>query len=86
MLIKVLETEPVHKFSIPIKSEGFDDGDGLACQLVFTYTPKYPDDMVEIEIEDEENFDNIVDKEELLTHLIAQVCCLYKTCASIIVL
>ncbi|KAG6457469.1 RWD domain-containing protein 1 [Manduca sexta] len=70
--MQILETEPVHKFSIPIKSEGFDDGDGLACQLVFTYTPKYPDDMVQIEIENEENFDNIVDKEELLTHLIEQ--------------
>lgn len=68
-----METEPFHKFSIPIKSEGFDDGEGLACQLTFTYTSKYPDEVPVIEIENEENFDNIVDKEELLAHLIEQV-------------
>lgn len=71
--LTVLETEPFHKFSIPIKSEGFDDGEGLACQLTFTYTAKYPDDLPLIEIEDEENFDDIVSKEELLEHLVEQV-------------
>lgn len=68
----VIETKPFHKFSIPIKSEGFDDGEGLACHLVFTYTSKYPDELPIIEIDNEENFDNIVDKEELLTHLAEQ--------------
>lgn len=71
--VAVIETKPFHKFSIPIKSEGFDDGDGLACQLVFTYTAKYPDEMPVIEIENEENFDDVVDKDALLTHLIEQV-------------
>ncbi|XP_049869807.1 RWD domain-containing protein 1 [Pectinophora gossypiella] len=70
--MQVIEKEPFHKFSIPIKSEGFDEGDGLACQLVFTYTAKYPDEIPVIEIENEENFDDIVDKEELLTHLVDQ--------------
>ncbi|KAM3960961.1 RWD domain-containing protein 1 [Aphomia sociella] len=70
--MQILETEPIHKFSIPIKSELFDEGEGLACQLVFTYTPKYPDELPIIEIENEENFDNVVDKNELLTHLTEQ--------------
>lgn len=69
----VLETKPFQKFSIPIKSEGFDDGDGLACQLVFTYTAKYPDEIPIVEIDDEENFDDIVEKDELLAHLTEQV-------------
>lgn len=68
-----METEPFHKFSINIKSETFDDGEGLACQLVFTYTAKYPDELPVIEIENEENFENIVDRNELLEHLIQQV-------------
>lgn len=71
--IAVIETKPFHKFSIPIKSEGFDEGEGLACQLVFTYTAKYPDELPVIEIEDEENFDDLVDKDELLSHLTEQV-------------
>lgn len=70
--MQIIETEPFHKFSIPIKSEGYDDGEGLACQLVFTYTAKYPDEVPLIEIENEENFDDIVDKQELLTHLTEQ--------------
>ncbi|CAH0702765.1 unnamed protein product [Spodoptera exigua] len=70
--MQIIETKPFHKFSIPIKSEGFDDGEGLACQLVFTYTAKYPDEVPIIEIEDEENFDDVVDKDELLSHLTEQ--------------
>lgn len=73
LFIAVIETKPFHKFSIPIKSEGFDEGEGLACQLVFTYTAKYPDELPIIEIEDDENFDDIVDKDELLSHLTEQV-------------
>lgn len=69
----VIEGEPFHKFSIPIKSEGFDDGEGLACQLVFTYTAKYPDELPIIEIDNEENFDDVVDKDELLVYLSEQV-------------
>lgn len=72
-LVTVIDKVPFHKFSIPIKSEGFDDGEGLACDLVFTYTAKYPDELPVIEIENEENFDDIVDKDELLSHLTEQV-------------
>lgn len=69
----VLATQPLHKFSIAIKSETFDEGEGLACQLVFTYTAKYPDELPIIEVEDEENFEDVVNKNELLEHLIQQV-------------
>lgn len=67
--MQIIDAQPFHKFSIPIKSEGFDDGDGLACQLIFTYVAKYPDELPLIEIDNEENFDDVVDKTELLTHL-----------------
>ncbi|CAH2071663.1 unnamed protein product, partial [Iphiclides podalirius] len=70
--MKILETVPFHKFCIPIMSEAFEGtGEGLACQLIFTYTSKYPDELPIVEIENEENFDD-VDKNELLEHLIEQ--------------
>lgn len=54
-------------------SEDFEStGDGLACQLTFTYTSKYPDELPIVEIENEENFDG-VDKNELQEHLVEQV-------------
>lgn len=40
---------------------------------MFTYTAKYPDELPIIEIENEDNFDDIVEKDELLNHLIEQV-------------
>ncbi|EDV92733.1 RWD domain-containing protein 1 [Drosophila grimshawi] len=60
----VLETEPFHKFQIPIATEEYyadsaEDGEkGLACKLVFTYTAKYPDEAPLVEIEDAENFED----------------------------
>lgn len=50
--------EPFHKFSIPIKSEEYEseEDNGLACELVFTYTAKYPDESPVIEIQGE-NFE-----------------------------
>ncbi|XP_069358388.1 RWD domain-containing protein 1 isoform X2 [Maniola hyperantus] len=62
----------MHKFSIPIKSEGYDDGEGLACELVFTYTPKYPEELPVLEINTDESFDEIVDINELYKHLMEQ--------------
>lgn len=41
-----------------------ESNDGLACDLVFEYTPKYPDEKPKIEIE-EENFESDI-KEKLL--------------------
>lgn len=74
MWITVIDTSPFHKFAISIKSEGFDEGSGLACKLIFTYTQKYPDEGPLIEIEDKDNLDDeAFDKQELLTHLYKEV-------------
>ncbi|XP_038222889.1 RWD domain-containing protein 1 [Zerene cesonia] len=70
--MQILQVAPFHKFSIPIKSESYDDGDGLACELVFTYTSKYPEELPVVEVSNEENFDDVVDKNELLEHLVEQ--------------
>ncbi|XP_028164726.1 RWD domain-containing protein 1 [Ostrinia furnacalis] len=70
--MQILETKPFHKFSIPIKSEGYDDGEGLACNLIFTYTAKYPEELPIIELDNEDNFDDSVHKNELLEHLTQQ--------------
>jgi hypothetical protein len=45
---------------------------GLACDLVFTYTPKYPEESPIIEIENAENFDDECET-ELLSYLREQV-------------
>lgn len=73
MCITVIDTNPFHKFAISIKSEGFDEGDGVACKLIFTYTQKYPDEGPLIEIEEKENIEDAFDKQELLTHLYKEV-------------
>lgn len=54
----VIAVEPYHKFSIPIKSEEYevDAENGLTCELVFTYTAKYPDEGPIVEIQSE-NFE-----------------------------
>lgn len=56
----VLATEPLHRFKLPISTEEFnpDEENGLACQLVFTYTEKYPDTSPIVEIEDAINFED----------------------------
>ncbi|GBP63513.1 RWD domain-containing protein 1 [Eumeta japonica] len=64
----VIETEPFPRFRIPIKSEGFEDEQGLACTLTFTYTSKYPEESPIIEVDNVENFDEN-DANALLTHL-----------------
>ncbi|XP_045460262.1 RWD domain-containing protein 1 [Harmonia axyridis] len=68
--IQILETEPKYKFTIPIKSEDFqeDTENGMACDLTFTYTVKYPDEGPIIEIENPLNFleNNEKDLEEYL--------------------
>ncbi|XP_001604230.2 RWD domain-containing protein 1 [Nasonia vitripennis] len=72
--LEILEKEPFHKFDIPIKSEEYelDSGNGLACRLEFTYTPKYPDEPLIVTIEDEENFDE-GDAEKLMQYLEEQI-------------
>lgn len=70
----VLETEPFHRFAVPIKTEEYEaeSDDGLSCRLVFTYTSKYPEVPLVIEIEDQENFEES-DEEELKSHLQEQM-------------
>lgn len=56
---QLLSTEPQYKFSIPIKTEEYepDSENGLSCDLVVTYTSKYPEESPIIEIENPENFE-----------------------------
>lgn len=70
--LEILGAEP-HRFCIRIKSEEHEDDseEGLACTLKFTYTPKYPDDLPELEILDPDNFRDD-DEEELMKHIIQQ--------------
>ncbi|KAL3280346.1 hypothetical protein HHI36_017835 [Cryptolaemus montrouzieri] len=65
--MQILESEPRYKFTIPIKSEGYeeDTDNGMACDLTFTYTEKYPDEGPLIEIENCVNF--LDDNESELT-------------------
>lgn len=71
-LLSVLEVEPYHKFSIPIATENFydaeNDEEGLSCQLVFTYTSKYPDSAPIVEVEETKNFE-LDQEEKLIEHV-----------------
>lgn len=72
----VLEVEPYHKFSIPIATENFydaeNDEEGLSCQLVFTYTSKYPDAAPIVEVEETKNFE-LDQEEKLIEHVTESV-------------
>lgn len=75
VIIAVLSTSP-HKFNIAIRTEEYDtetESNGLACQLVFTYTEKYPDTAPLVEIEDPVNFEDDYE-EKLLDHIKETVC------------
>ena len=73
-MLTVLATEPFHKFSIPIKSEEHDSEtvSGLRCNLTFTYTAKYPEELPSIEMESLENVDEQCER-RLLEYLNEQV-------------
>ena len=67
----VLAKDPVHKFKIPIATEEYDKEqceNGLACFLVFTYTPTYPDEAPLVEIDEPVNFEDGYEK-RLLEHI-----------------
>ncbi|XP_023301092.2 RWD domain-containing protein 1 [Lucilia cuprina] len=69
--MEILETEPFHKFQIPIATEEYDKEqgeNGLACFLVFTYTPTYPDEAPLVEIDEPVNFEEGYEK-RLLEHI-----------------
>lgn len=57
---KIISTEPYYKFSIPIKIEGndSDQDNGLSCDLIVTYTSKYPEEAPIIELENIVNFED----------------------------
>ncbi|XP_056639683.1 RWD domain-containing protein 1 [Diorhabda sublineata] len=57
---EIISTKPYHKFSIPIKTEEYEPymANGLSCDLVISYTPKYPEEAPIIEIDNCENFDD----------------------------
>jgi len=58
--ISIISDNP-HRFTIPVKTEDFDEeernGEGLWVLLKFTFPDKYPDEAPEVEIEEEENMD-----------------------------
>lgn len=75
--LEVLESEPLHRFKLPIATtdygaepteEGQEVMEGLCCKLVFTYTERYPDTAPTVEIEDPENFRDGYE-EGLLEHI-----------------
>ncbi|XP_015603863.1 RWD domain-containing protein 1 [Cephus cinctus] len=72
--LEILTTEPFHKFAIPIKSEEYEPEtiNGLACRLEFVYTSKYPDEPLNIFIEEQENFEE-GDEKKLKDHLAEQI-------------
>lgn len=54
-----MDEEKRNKFKINVCTDGFrEDQDGLCCDLVFTYLPKYPDEKPIVEIEEEINFES----------------------------
>nr|XP_023024266.1 RWD domain-containing protein 1 [Leptinotarsa decemlineata] len=71
---EILSADPPYRFSIPIKTEEYepDSETGLSCNLVITYTPKYPEEAPIIEIENSENFEEHYEQ-KILDYLMEQV-------------
>lgn len=66
-----MEKEPLYKFQIPINTEEFDKDtqeSGLSCNLIFTYTPTYPDEAPIVETDEPVNFEEGYET-KLLDHL-----------------
>jgi len=72
--LEILETEPFYKFVLAIKSEEYEpeSNNGLSCKLEFTYTPKYPEEPLIVQIEEPENFED-GDEARLKEHLAEQM-------------
>lgn len=70
----VLETEPYYKFVLPIKSDEYEpeSNNGLSCKLEFTYTPKYPEEPLIVQIDEPGNFED-GDEAKLKEHLAEQM-------------
>ena len=71
----VLQTEPHHIFTIPVKSDNYDEDEenGLFAVIKISYTPKYPEQLPILELEDCVNIDEYNLRNELLEHLTQQV-------------
>ena len=71
----VLEENPYHVFTMPIKTEGFEEEseDGLFILLKVTYTAKYPEELPLIELEECVNIDEYDLRSHLMEHLTEQV-------------
>ncbi|RXG53543.1 RWD domain-containing protein 1 [Armadillidium vulgare] len=72
----LLEQEPLHKFKIVVKSEDYeestDEGIGAAVDLIFEYTPSYPDEPPLLEINPLHNLDD--DDIEILRNRLQEQC------------
>ncbi|CRK87088.1 CLUMA_CG000838, isoform A [Clunio marinus] len=67
--LEVIEREPRIKFKIGISTEEFvETQDGLSCELLFTFTLKYPDEAPLLDIEND-NFDDEVLREKLMDNM-----------------
>lgn len=71
--LEVLSAEPPRSFTFPVKTADYDEDDpanpGMYVLLKFIHTPKYPEELPEIEIEDfSDNFESDL-QSELLSHL-----------------
>ena len=60
---------------MPIKTEDYDEEDeaGLYVLIKITYTPKYPEELPILELEDCVNIDDYNLRDELTAHLTQQV-------------
>lgn len=69
----MLEREPRIQFKIAISTEEFQETqDGLTCELIFTFTQKYPDEAPLYEIESD-NFDDDLLREKLMDSMAAMI-------------
>lgn len=69
VFILVIEIEPRIKFKIVISTEEYNETqDGLSCDLLVTFTTRYPDEAPLLEIETD-NFDDNLVKEKLMDSL-----------------
>nr|CAG4644360.1 EOG090X0F6V [Lepidurus arcticus] len=72
--IIILEEEPYHRFTVDLKSEGYneEEEEGYSCQLEVTYTPTYPNDPPEFDIIEPVGLDD-EQIEKLKEHLETQI-------------
>lgn len=73
--LDVLQTEPHHIFTIPVKSDNYDEDEenGLFAVIKISYTPEYPEQLPILELEDCVNIDEYNLRNELLEHLTQQM-------------